>query len=103
MIELFTTRVGGHSTEEGHAPLKKHSPPTYADSICRPLLIGQGANDPHGKYAKAEAFLAQCLGRRYEPVGEDFKGLSIPVLTGAKGTRVERNVVANPRGAAKAP
>ena len=49
MLELFTTRVGDHRTEEGRALLSKHSPLTYVDPICRPLLIGQGANDPPGK------------------------------------------------------
>jgi dipeptidyl aminopeptidase/acylaminoacyl peptidase len=34
-------------------------------------------------YAVAEGFLAQCLGGRYEPVGNDFKGSSIQVLEGA--------------------
>jgi dipeptidyl aminopeptidase/acylaminoacyl peptidase len=46
MLELFTTRVGDHRTEEGRALLIKHSPLTHADRIQRPLLIGQGANDP---------------------------------------------------------
>jgi dipeptidyl aminopeptidase/acylaminoacyl peptidase len=35
-------------------------------------------------YAVAEAFLAQCLGGRYEPVGNDFKGASLQVLEGAQ-------------------
>lgn len=35
-------------------------------------------------YAVAEGFLAQCLGGRYEPVGNDFKGASIQVLEGAQ-------------------
>jgi dipeptidyl aminopeptidase/acylaminoacyl peptidase len=34
-------------------------------------------------YAVTEGFLAQCLGGRYEPVGNDFKGSSIKVLEGA--------------------
>jgi dipeptidyl aminopeptidase/acylaminoacyl peptidase len=34
-------------------------------------------------YAVAEGFLAQCLGGRYEPVGNDFKGASLKVLEGA--------------------
>ena len=33
--------------------------------------------------AFAEGFLAQCIGGRYEPVGNDFKGSSIKVLEGA--------------------
>jgi len=35
-------------------------------------------------YAVAEGFLSQCLGGRYEPVGNDFKGSSIKVLEGAQ-------------------
>jgi dienelactone hydrolase len=34
-------------------------------------------------YAIAEGFLSQCLGGRYEPVGNDFKGASLKVLEGA--------------------
>jgi dipeptidyl aminopeptidase/acylaminoacyl peptidase len=36
-------------------------------------------------YAMAEAFLAQCLGGRFEPIGGDFSGASLKVLTGAEG------------------
>jgi len=35
-------------------------------------------------FAVAEAFLAKCLGGPYEPIGEDFKGSSLKVLTGAE-------------------
>jgi dipeptidyl aminopeptidase/acylaminoacyl peptidase len=123
MLELFTTRVGDHRTEEGRALLTGHSPLTYADRIRRPLLIGQGANDPRVKQAEsdqivqamqakqipvtyvlypdeghgmarpenwlsfnaiAEAFLAACLGGRYEPIGDDFAGSSLQVLAGAE-------------------
>jgi dipeptidyl aminopeptidase/acylaminoacyl peptidase len=35
-------------------------------------------------YAVAEGFLAQCLGGRYEPVGNDFKGATLKVLEGAQ-------------------
>ncbi len=58
MLELFTTRVGDHRTEEGRALLTKHSPLTYADRICRPLLIGQGANDPRVKQAESDQIVA---------------------------------------------
>jgi len=53
-LEMFTTRVGDFRTEEGRALLKKHSPLTYVDRICRPLLIGQGANDPRVKQAESD-------------------------------------------------
>jgi hypothetical protein len=35
-------------------------------------------------YAVSEAFLAQCLGGRFEPVGNDFKGSSITVPKGVQ-------------------
>jgi len=35
-------------------------------------------------FAIAEAFLAQHLGGRYEPIGEDFEGSSLQVLSGAE-------------------
>ncbi len=54
MLEMFTTRVGDFRTEEGRALLKAYSPLTYADRICRPLLIGQGANDPRVKQAESD-------------------------------------------------
>lgn len=54
MLDLFTTRVGDHRTSEGQAFLKERSPLTYADRICKPLLIGQGANDPRVKQAEAD-------------------------------------------------
>jgi dipeptidyl aminopeptidase/acylaminoacyl peptidase len=54
MLELFAKRIGDHRTEQGRALLKTHSPLTYVDRICRPLLIGQGANDPRVKKAESD-------------------------------------------------
>lgn len=121
MLKMLTTRVGDPSTDAGLALLKARSPLTYADRIQRPLLIGQGANDPRVKQAEAdqivqamqaknipvtyvlypdeghgfarpennlsffavtEAFLAQHLEERYEPIGHDFANASITVPTG---------------------
>ena len=42
----FYQRMGDPTTDEGRAVLKAASPLTYVDRIKRPLLIGQGANDP---------------------------------------------------------
>jgi dipeptidyl aminopeptidase/acylaminoacyl peptidase len=120
-IDMFTTRVGDHRTEEGRKFLEERSPLTYVSKIKKPLLIGQGANDPRVKQAEAdqivaamkqnnipvtyvlysdeghgfarpenrtsfnavtEAFLAQHLGGRFEPVGEDFKGSTIKIVEG---------------------
>jgi hypothetical protein len=46
--------VGDHRTEEGRTLLTRHSPLTYVDQIRRPLLIGQGANDPRVKQAESD-------------------------------------------------
>jgi len=53
-IELFATRVGDHRTDEGRAFLTERSPLSYADRIQRPLLIGQGANDPRVKQPESD-------------------------------------------------
>lgn len=56
--ELFRTRVGDVSTPEGRAALLARSPITKVDQIIRPLLIGQGANDPRVKQAEADQIVA---------------------------------------------
>ena len=117
-------RMGDPETEEGRAWLTERSPLSRVDAISKPLLIGQGANDPRVKQdesdqivkamtekdipvtyvlfpdeghgfarpenskafnAVAEGFLSQCLGGRAQPIGEEFKGSSITVPTGAEG------------------
>ena len=122
-LNMFKKRVGDHTTEEGRKFLDSRSPLTYADRIKKPLLIGQGANDPRVKQAEAdqivkamkaknlpvvyvlykdeghgfqkpenrlsfnavtEQFLAEHLGGRAEPIGQDFKGSSIAVPEGAQ-------------------
>ncbi|MDQ3831539.1 MAG: prolyl oligopeptidase family serine peptidase, partial [Candidatus Tectomicrobia bacterium] len=67
MLELFTTRVGDHRTEEGRALLVKHSPLTHADRIQRPLLIGQGANDPRVTQAESDQ-IVQAMQAKSIPV-----------------------------------
>ena len=123
IMTFIRSRVGDNTTEEGRWFLAERSPISRVDSIVRPLLIGQGANDPrvtrvesdqivdamkereipvtyllypdegHGfarpennlsYMAVAEAFLAKCLGGRYEPIGDDFEGSSVQVLAGAE-------------------
>jgi dipeptidyl aminopeptidase/acylaminoacyl peptidase len=53
-FEEFTTRVGDPRTEEGKKLLAERSPLTRVDAIKKPLLIGQGANDPRVKQAEAD-------------------------------------------------
>ena len=67
MLELFTTRVGDHRTEAGRALLTEHSPLSYVDRICRPLLIGQGANDPRVKQAESDQIVS-AMQTRHIPV-----------------------------------
>ncbi|MGB6680426.1 MAG: S9 family peptidase [Candidatus Bathyarchaeia archaeon] len=48
---------------------------------------GHGFARPENRlsfYAVVEAFLSECLGGSYEPIGDDFKGSSITVPTGAE-------------------
>ncbi len=54
MLDLFTARVGDHRTEPGRKFLLERSPLTRVEQIHRPLLIGQGANDPRVKQAEAD-------------------------------------------------
>jgi len=54
MLNMFTSRVGDHRTEEGRELLKSRSPLTYVDKIKKPLLIGQGANDPRVKQTESD-------------------------------------------------
>jgi dipeptidyl aminopeptidase/acylaminoacyl peptidase len=53
-LALFKRRVGDHLTPEGKKFLLSRSPLSRADAIVRPLLIGQGANDPRVKQAESD-------------------------------------------------
>lgn len=53
-IEMFAARVGDMRTEEGRKFLAECSPLTYVDRIKKPLLIGQGKNDPRVKFTESE-------------------------------------------------
>ena len=52
--QQFYESVGNPTTEEGLALLKARSPITHVDKIVKPLLIGQGANDPRVKQAESD-------------------------------------------------
>ena len=56
--QQFWQRMGNPTTEDGKALLKAASPLTYVDAIKRPLLIGQGANDPRVKQAESDQIVA---------------------------------------------
>ncbi|MBV7334454.1 prolyl oligopeptidase family serine peptidase [Chloroflexi bacterium TSY] len=52
--EILAKRIGDPRTEEGRQLLIERSPLTHVDRIERPLLIGQGANDPRVKQAESD-------------------------------------------------
>jgi len=54
MIEIFAKRVADHRTPEGRRKLRDMSPLTQVDEIKKPLLIGQGANDPRVKQQESD-------------------------------------------------
>lgn len=62
-IELFATRVGDPRTEGGRALLQERSPLSRVDAIQRPLLIGQGANDPRVIQAESDQIVEAMRGR----------------------------------------
>ncbi|MBI2826927.1 MAG: S9 family peptidase [Planctomycetia bacterium] len=66
-VQLFKDRVGDFSTEEGQKFLGKRSPLTYAEKIRKPLLIGQGAQDPRVKKAEADQIVA-AMEEKHIPV-----------------------------------
>lgn len=57
-FESLARRVGDPRTEEGRRLLQERSPVHLAERIERPLLIGQGANDPRVKQAESEQIVA---------------------------------------------
>lgn len=54
MFENFSKRIGDPRTPEGKKLLDERSPLLRAGAIQRPLLIGQGANDPRVKQAESD-------------------------------------------------
>ncbi len=58
MVKQFHERMGNPETPAGKQLLKDRSPLYKADKICRPLLIGQGANDPRVKRAESDQIVA---------------------------------------------
>jgi len=54
----LTRRMGDPRTEEGRAWLSERSPLTRAEAITKPLLIGQGANDPRVKQDESDQIVS---------------------------------------------
>ena len=56
--QVFARAIGDPETEGGLSLLKERSPLTHVDKITKPLLIGQGANDPRVKQAESDQIVA---------------------------------------------
>ncbi len=55
---ILLKALGDPATEDGLALLRDRSPVHRADALARPLLIGQGANDPRVKQAESDQMVA---------------------------------------------
>ena len=81
-MELWTSRVGDYRTKEGRELLKERSPINYADKIQRPLLIGQGANDPRVKQNESDQIVnvmhAKNLSVTYVIYSDEGHGFARP-------------------------
>ena len=58
LVKQFHERMGNPNTPEGKQLLIERSPLHKANRIRRPLLIGQGANDPRVKQAESDQIVA---------------------------------------------
>jgi dipeptidyl aminopeptidase/acylaminoacyl peptidase len=67
MIEQLTQRIGDHRTPEGREFLASRSPLFKAAAIKKPLLIGQGANDPRVKQSESDQ-IVQAMQKSNIPV-----------------------------------
>ena len=64
-LRVIAHRIGDVEADE--AFLKSRSPLFFAERICRPLLIGQGANDPRVKQAESDQ-IVQAMRKAELPV-----------------------------------
>jgi dipeptidyl aminopeptidase/acylaminoacyl peptidase len=65
---LLKVMVGGDpDTKEGREFLASRSPITFVEDIKKPLLIGQGANDPRVKQAEADQ-IVKAMQDKHIPV-----------------------------------
>jgi dipeptidyl aminopeptidase/acylaminoacyl peptidase len=67
MVKQFHERMGNPETPAGKQLLIDRSPLHKADRICRPLLIGQGANDPRVKQSESDQ-IVEAMKRHGIPV-----------------------------------
>ncbi|MBB4152682.1 dipeptidyl aminopeptidase/acylaminoacyl peptidase [Sphingomonas jinjuensis] len=81
--QQFYKRMGDPTTPDGQALLKERSPLTFADRIKKPLLIGQGANDPRVNIAESDqivsAMKAKNIPVTYVVFPDEGHGFARPV------------------------
>lgn len=81
-MPVMKIRVGDVETPEGQAELLEMSPLTKVDEIARPLLIGQGANDPRVTQLEAdqivEAMTAKGIPVTYVLYPDEGHGFARP-------------------------
>ena len=82
LMESMFTRIGDNRTEKGRQFLDSRSPLTYVNNICKPLLIGQGANDPRVKQSESdqivEAMQAKAIPVTYVLYSDEGHGFKRP-------------------------
>jgi dipeptidyl aminopeptidase/acylaminoacyl peptidase len=67
LMPVMERRVGSVATEEGRGELLERSPLQRVEAIKRPLLIGQGANDPRVTQLEADQ-IVQAMQAKQIPV-----------------------------------
>jgi dipeptidyl aminopeptidase/acylaminoacyl peptidase len=81
--QQFYKRMGDPTTDEGKALLKERSPLNFAANIQRPLLIGQGANDPRVNIAESDQIVAAMAAKNipvtYVVFPDEGHGFARPV------------------------
>jgi dipeptidyl aminopeptidase/acylaminoacyl peptidase len=66
-MPVMKLRVGDWTSEAGRKFLESRSPLNFVDKIKKPLLIGQGANDPRVKQAEADQ-IVKAMNEKKIPV-----------------------------------
>ncbi|HEV7778599.1 MAG TPA: S9 family peptidase [Luteibacter sp.] len=119
-------RVGDPETAEGRQLLHDRSPLNKADAIARPLLIGQGANDPRVTHVEADEIVAAMAAKKisvtyavfpdeghgfarpenniaFNAVAEQFLGKCLGGRAEPIGDALKASTITVPHGAAFAP
>ncbi len=81
-FENLARRVGDPRTEDGRKLLQERSPLHSAGNIIKPLLIGQGANDPRVKQAESDQIIDAMRAKRlpvtYVLFPQEGHGFAVP-------------------------